>query len=135
MEKRRALRGVFLGAGARSGQIPTCKQYAVRTNLSYELFVRRTMKKTHAPAAQFEAWATDAGLELDRDEQLLCYNCEVTRLAHQAWVSARHGAARFEPWALERRLPLEQLHGQFAGYETRMAFEAWQAAQQRLLAA
>ena len=93
------------------------------------------MKKHLAAAAQFEAWAGTAGLELDRDADLLCYNCEVTRLAHQAWVSARGRTAKFEPWALDRRLPLEQVQGHFAGYETRMAFGAWQAAQERPLAA
>jgi hypothetical protein len=44
------------------------------------------MKKSLAPAAQFEAWACTAGLELNRDVDLLCYNCGVTGLAHQAWV-------------------------------------------------
>jgi hypothetical protein len=93
------------------------------------------MKKNVTPAAHFESWASATGLELDRDADLLCYNCEVTRLAHQAWCAARCGTARFEPWAQDRRLPLEQLHGHYAGYETRMAFAAWQAAQERSLAA
>jgi hypothetical protein len=93
------------------------------------------MKKPLADRARFEAWAIQVGLELDVDPELLCYNYEVTLLAHRAWCAGRRSSGSFEAWAAAARLPLARTHGHYASYETNSASLAWQAAQERTLAA
>jgi hypothetical protein len=93
------------------------------------------MKNPLQDRVRFEAWAAHAGLELDVDPELLCYNYEVTLLAHRAWCAARRNCGTFEAWAARARLPLDRTHGHYSSYETNSASLAWHAAQERALAA